>query len=65
MGAVVYGIYELFFIFTRSVFIPLIIAIVDGIIVYFVIIFFMYSDHPDLLTDIPYENRIIAKIKRK
>lgn len=65
MGAVVYGIYELFFIFTRSVFIPLIIAIVVGIIVYFVIIFFMYSDHPDLLTDIPYANRIIAKIKRK
>lgn len=64
MGIIVYGSYKLLFMVTKMVFVPLVVSIVLGIIVYFIIILFMYSDKPELLNDIPYVNRIIAKIKR-
>lgn len=63
MGIVVYGVYELLFILTKMVFIPMIISIFIGIIIYFVIILYLYKDHPELLSGIPYMNRILRKFR--
>ena len=46
MGIVVAIVYYGLFALTRKVLIPLIFAIVIGVIVYFIIIFYFYSDHP-------------------
>jgi stage V sporulation protein B len=64
MGVIVYLIYKLLFTLTRSVFIPLVISIIIGVIVYFVIILFMYSDHPEELESIPYVSKLINKLKK-
>ena len=55
--------YGLFFI-TRKVFIPLMISIVLGIIIYFMIIFYFYSDNPEELSAIPYSNRMMSAFKK-
>ena len=65
MGVIVGLIYYGLFTLTKKVFIPLILSVVIGIIVYFVIIFYLYADHPDELAAIPYANRIIYKIKKR
>ena len=64
MGVIVAGVYYGLFALTRKVFIPLILAVVIGVIVYFVIIFYFYSDHPEELSSIPYANKIIYKLKK-
>lgn len=64
MGIVVAACYYGLFTLTHKVFIPLALSIVIGVIVYFVIIIYLYADHPEALEAIPYMNRIIAKIKR-
>lgn len=64
MGVVVGACYFGLFTLTRKVFIPLILSVIIGIIVYFVIIIYLYSDHPEELDSIPYMNRIITKVKR-
>ncbi len=65
MGIVVGICYYGLFALTRKVFIPLIISIIFGVMVYFVIIFYLYADHPDELSAIPYANRIMYKIKKR
>lgn len=57
--------YYLLFYLTKKVFIPLIIAVIVGVVVYFTIILYLYADHPDELSNIPYINRIAYKMKRK
>ena len=64
MGVVVICCYYGLFALTQKVFLPLMIAIIVGIIVYFIIILYMYADHPQDLADIPYANRLIYKMKR-
>lgn len=53
--------YGLFFI-TKQVFIPLIISIIIGIVVYFIIILYFYSNNPEELSAIPYAGKIINKL---
>lgn len=65
MGICVAGIYFGLFYITRRVFIPLIISVIFGVIIYFMLIIFVYSDHPEELSSIPYMNRLIAKMKRR
>jgi len=65
MGIVVACCYYGLFALTRKVFLPLIFSVILGIIVYFVIILYMYADHPNDLSAIPYVNRLIYKIKRR
>lgn len=60
VGACYYGLFTL----THKVFIPLILSVIIGIIIYFMIILYLYADHPEELDSIPYINRIIAKIKK-
>lgn len=64
MGIIVYGTYHLLFHITHQVFVPLMISIFVGIVVYFAIILFIYSDNPELLDNIPYINKILSKIKK-
>lgn len=64
MGVIVICCYYGLFALTQKVFLPLMIAIIVGIIVYFIIILYMYADHPQDLADIPYANRLIYKMKR-
>lgn len=60
VGLCYYGLLAL----THRVFIPLIISVCLGIAVYFIIIFYMYADHPQELEAIPYAGRIMRKLKR-
>ena len=59
-SAIYYGLFAL----TRRVLIPLILSVCIGVIVYFVIIIYFYSDHPEELSSIPYANKIIYKFKK-
>lgn len=52
------------FCLNKKVFIPLIFSIGIGIIIYFVIILYMYAEHPQDLQAIPYLNKIVYKVKR-
>ncbi len=61
VALVYYGMFTL----TRQVFIPLVLAIVVGIVVYFVIIIYIYWDHPSQLYAIPYMRTVFAKLKRR
>ena len=60
VGIVYYGLFAL----THRVFVPLIIAIIIGIITYFFIVLTLYADHPEELDDIPYIKRILHRLKR-
>lgn len=64
MGVAVYAIYVGLHALTKSVIIPLGLSIVAGVIIYFIIILFIYSDHAEELNSIPYMGRIINKLKR-
>lgn len=64
MGIIVAIVYYGLFALTRKVLIPLVLAVIIGVIVYFVIIFYFYSDHPQELSSIPYANKIIYKFKK-
>lgn len=64
MGIFVAIVYYGLFALTRKVLIPLILAVMVGIVVYFIIIFYFYSDHPQELASIPYANKIMNKMKR-
>lgn len=64
MGIVVGACYFGLFALTKKVFIPLIISVILGVIVYFVIILYMYAEHPKDLQSIPYLNRIVYKMKK-
>ena len=64
MGIIVGGTYYILFTFTRKVFIPMVLAIGIGVIIYFMIIVFLYSDHPELLDEIPYMNKITRRLQR-
>jgi Uncharacterized membrane protein, putative virulence factor len=64
MGAIVWCCYYGLFALTKKVFIPLIFSIGIGIIIYFVIILYMYAEHPQDLQAIPYLNKIVYKVKR-
>lgn len=63
-GFVLGSYYGLFYLTGRRVLIPFVISIVIGIIVYFVIMIFMYSDHLEELEQIPYMSKILNRIKR-
>ncbi len=65
MGATVAITYYGLFALTRKVLIPLIIAVIIGVIVYFAVIIYLYGDHIDELSEIPYMNKIIHKLKRR
>lgn len=64
MGIVVGGGYYGLFILTKKVFIPMILSVIIGVIVYFAIILYMYADYPQELSAIPYANRIVYKFKK-
>ncbi len=65
MGICVAGCYYGLFFITKQVFIPLVIAVIVGIIVYFFIIIYLYSDHPYELNNIPYINKIVYKLNKR
>lgn len=65
MGIIVAIVYYGLFTLTRKVLIPLILAVIVGIIVYFVIIIYMYWDHPEELYSIPYMRTVFSKLKHK
>lgn len=64
MGVAVYLVYEVLFNLTRMVFVPLMISIIVGVIIYFVVILYLYKDHPELLSNIPYVDRLLTKFKK-
>ena len=63
MGVGVYGIYQLLFMLTRRVFLPLMLSVLLGIVIYFVVIIFFYQGREEQLNQIPYLNRILRKLK--
>lgn len=65
MGIVAGGCYYGLFALTKKVFIPLIISVIVGVITYFVIILYMYAEHPKDLQAIPYLNRVVYKMKKR
>ena len=56
-----YGLFAL----THQVFIPLALAIVAGIVVYFAVIIYIYWDHPQQLYSIPYMKTVFTKLKKR
>ena len=64
MGAIVLGIYYGLFTLTHRVFLPLILSVVVGVFVYFVMIMYIYWEHPAYLFEIPYMKTLYYKIKR-
>lgn len=64
MGAVVMSVYYGLRALTRMVFLPLVISVGLGIIVYFAIILYLYADCPQELAAIPYASRIIHMFKK-
>ena len=64
MAIAVLGVYYGLKTLTHMVAIPLMISVIVGIIVYFVVIFYLYADHPEELECLPYASRILNKIKR-
>lgn len=65
MGIVVAIVYYGLFMLTKKVFIPLVLSIMIGIVVYFMIIVYIYWDHPEELYSIPYMRIVFTKLKRK
>ncbi|SEI89206.1 stage V sporulation protein B [Kandleria vitulina] len=65
MGVVAYGSYTVLFMFTHRVLIPLVAAIGLAIIVYFVVILYLYKDHPDTIYNIPYMDKIASRFYKK
>jgi stage V sporulation protein B len=51
--------------FTHRVLIPLVAAIGLAIIVYFVVILYLYKDHPDTIYNIPYMDKIASRFYKK
>ena len=64
MGAIVLGVYYGLFTLTHRVFLPLILSVVVGVFVYFVMIMYIYWEHPAYLFEIPYMKTLYYKIKR-
>ena len=62
MGACAYGSYYLLFKVFHRVFIPLILAIIVGVVVYFFSILFIFKDHLEMLSGVPYVDKIIRKL---
>ena len=65
MAVAVLGIYYGLFTLTHRVFLPLILSVVVGVMVYFVLIMYIYWEHPTYLFEIPYTRTLYYKIKRK
>lgn len=65
MGLCAYGTYHGLFIVFHRVFIPLIIAVIVGVVVYFFTILFIFKDHLEMLNGIPYVDKIINKLFKK
>lgn len=65
MGIIVAIVYYGLFALTRKVLIPLVLSVIIGIAVYFMIIIYIYWDHPEELYSIPYMRTVFAKLKRK
>lgn len=65
MGIVVAIVYFGLFSLTRRVLFPLVISIIIGVVVYFVIVIYIYWDHPEELYSIPYMRTVFAKLKDK
>ncbi|MGN1182150.1 MAG: polysaccharide biosynthesis C-terminal domain-containing protein, partial [Faecalibacillus sp.] len=65
MGIIVGFVYYGLFTLMHRVFISLMISIVVGVIVYFILIIYIYWDHPQELYSIPYMRTIYAKLKRR
>ena len=65
MAVSVLGIYYGLFTLTHRVFLPLILSVVVGVMVYFVLIMYIYWEHPTYLFEIPYTRTLYYKIKRK
>ena len=57
---VYYGLFTL----THRVFLPLILSVVVGVFVYFIMIMYIYWEHPAYLFEIPYMKTLYYKIKR-
>ena len=64
MGAIVLGVYYGLFTLTHRVFLPLILSVVVGVFVYFIMIMYIYWEHPAYLFEIPYMKTLYYKIKR-
>lgn len=62
MAACAYGSYYLLFKIFHRVFIPLILAIIVGVVVYFFSILFIFKDHLEMLSGVPYVDKIIRKL---
>ena len=65
MAVAVLGIYYGLFTLTHRVFLPLILSVVVGVMIYFVLIMYIYWEHPTYLFEIPYMIKLYYKIKRK
>ena len=65
MGVATYLVYTLLFSLTKRVFLPLMLAIMIAMIVYFGIILFFYKDHPQVLYNIPGFDKIARKVYKK
>ena len=65
MAVAVLGVYYGLFTLTHRVFLPLILSVVVGVMVYFVLIMYIYWEHPTYLFEIPYMRTLYYKIKRK
>lgn len=64
MGVIVTGVYYGLFALTKRVLIPLVLAVIVGVLVYFVIIMYIYWEHPSYLFEIPYMKTIYYKVKK-
>lgn len=64
MAIAVLGVYYGLKVLTHMVAIPLMLSVIAGIIVYFVVIFYLYAEHPEDLECLPYASRILNKFKR-
>lgn len=65
MAVAVLGVYYGLFTLTHRVFLPLILSVVVGVMIYFVLIMYIYWEHPIYLFEIPYMRKLYYKIKRK
>ena len=65
MAVAVLGVYYGLFTLTHRVFLPLVLSVVVGVMVYFVLIMYIYWEHPTYLFEIPYMRTLYYKIKRK